>query len=86
MLVEPSSKFSHLYIRNGRIVAALSLSVKFVVNVTASVNQTAVECLETGDCVIATDLNITLPLAIAAHIDSGSIMHGLVHSISIEKI
>ena len=38
LMIEPSSKFSHLYIRAGKIVAAVSLSIRFVVNVTGTVD------------------------------------------------
>jgi hypothetical protein len=34
LLISTSNKFSHLYIRNGKIVAAASVSIKFVVNQT----------------------------------------------------
>lgn len=30
--VSTSNKFSHLYIRNGKMIAVLSLSIKFIVN------------------------------------------------------
>jgi hypothetical protein len=32
LVIQPSNRFSHLYIRNGKMVAVLSLSIKFVVN------------------------------------------------------
>lgn len=34
LLIEPSNRFSHLYVRDGKILAAMSLSIKFVVNLT----------------------------------------------------
>lgn len=86
LLIEPSSKFSHLYIRAGKIVAAVSLSIKFVVNVTGRAEDDAKTCLLNGDCTIACDLNATLPIAAALHVDKGSVLHGLLHSITIEQL
>ena len=83
LLIEPSSKFSHLYIRGGKIVAAVSLSIQFVVNVTGKAEDDAKNCLKSGDCVVACNLNATLPLSAALHINSGSVAHGLLHSITI---
>jgi hypothetical protein len=31
LLVEPASKFNHLYVRNGKIIGALAMSIQFVV-------------------------------------------------------
>ena len=64
-------------------MAAISLSIQFVVNVTGKAGDDAKNCLANRDCVVACNLNATLPLAAALHINSGSVVHGLLHSITI---
>ena len=64
LVVTPSTRFEHLVVRSGRIVTVLSLSVKFVVDLEGnSTNKT--QCIEDQDCVVACDLNMTIPLSLA---------------------
>lgn len=66
-MITPSTPFEHLLIRSGRIVTVLSLSIKFVVKLTDKpVN--ASECIAKGECVVACDLNMTLPLSLSLKI------------------
>lgn len=67
-----------MLIRSGRIVTVISLSVKFAVNVTEKF-LTPEECLKTGDCVVACDLNMTLPVSLALKLGSKLAM-GLLHN------
>lgn len=67
LMIKPSTPFEHLLIRSGRIVTVMSLSIKFVVKLTDKpLNET--ECIGNGECVIACDLNMTLPLSLALRI------------------
>jgi hypothetical protein len=84
LIISPSTKYEHLLIRSGRIVTVLSLSVKFAVNVTGK-PLPADECLKTGDCVIACDLNMTLPVSVAAKLGS-KLALGLLHHASFYDI
>lgn len=61
-------------------MTVLSLSIKFVVNVTGDSSTTDVnKCLEKQACVVATDLNMTLPLSATLKLNSTSVQ-GLLHS------
>jgi len=40
------------------------------------------ECIASGDCVVATDLNMTLPLSLAMRLNEQNIV-GLLHSVSL---
>ena len=87
LMVQPSNKFSDLAARNGKIIGLISLSAKFVVNVTGDVDTSDVkECLNQQKCVIGCNLNLTLPVSAAAYIESGSILKGLIHSVGIEEV
>ena len=70
--------------RSGRMVSALSLSVKFVVNLTNSAIETD-ECIKTAKCVVACDLNLTLSASLILKIKQ-RIVHGLIHTLSIYEI
>jgi heterodisulfide reductase subunit A-like polyferredoxin len=84
LLITPSTPYEHLLIRSGRIVSVLSFSVKFVVKLTKKPMSTT-ECLAAGDCVVACDLNITLPLSLALNINSEKVV-GLLQSLSIYSV
>jgi hypothetical protein len=78
LVVSPSTKYEHLLLRSGRLVTVLSLSVKFGVNLTGK-PLPADQCLASKDCLIACDLNMTLPLS--ASLKAGSkLAYGLLHS------
>lgn len=66
-MVSSSDRYSHLYIRNGKFVTAVSVSIKFVVNNTGRVEPIN-ECIQGGRCIVACDLNATLPFSAAVHI------------------
>ena len=69
------------------MVAALSLSVKFVVNVTQDTSDKDVyECLANGNCVVGCDLNMTIPLSAALGIHNGPLLKGLINSITVSSI
>lgn len=86
-MVEPSNIFSDLAARNGKIIGLISLSAKFVVNVTGDIDTSDVkECLNQEKCVVGCNLNITLPLSAAIYIEAGSILKGLIHSVGIEEL
>ena len=82
MLITPSTPFEHLLIRSGRIVTVLSLSIKFVVKLTDRKVNTS-ECISSGDCVVATDLNMTLPLFLAMRLNEQNVV-GLLHSVNLQ--
>jgi hypothetical protein len=84
LLIETSNRFSHLYVRNGKIVAALSLSIQFVVNNTGQ-GDPVKECIALKRCVVACNLNATLPLSVALNIQD-NFLRGLLHTISIEEL
>lgn len=88
-MIEPSTKFEHLLIRSGRLVTVLSLSVKFAVNVTGK-PLSAEDCLKSGDCVVACDLNMTLPVSVALKLGSklafGLLHHAAFYDISVKLI
>jgi hypothetical protein len=67
-----------LLIRSGRIVTVLSLSVKFGVKLTDKVMPIDA-CLASGDCVIACDLNMTLPVSVSLKVGS-KVALGLLHN------
>ena len=67
LLITTSDRYSHLYIRNGKMVTAISLSIKFVVNNTGKVEPIH-DCIKGGRCIIACDLNATLPFSAVIHI------------------
>jgi hypothetical protein len=76
--VSPSTKYEHLLVRSGRLVTVLSLSVKFVVKFNKKFLPLNL-CLASKECVIACDLNMTLPLSVS--FKTGSKMaFGLLHS------
>ena len=89
LVVSPASKFEHLMIKSGRIITVLSLSVKFAVNVTGK-NLTPEQCLQSGDCVVACDLNMTLPVSIALKLGDklamGLLHHAGFYDISVNNI
>lgn len=68
LLITPATKYEHLLVRSGRIVTVISLSVKFVVNVTESI-QNRTQCIEEKGCVVACNLNMTLPLSLALNLN-----------------
>jgi hypothetical protein len=72
-------------IRSGRFITALSVSVDFIVNNTGSTADVN-ECLKNRDCIIATELNITL--GVSASVRSGQIntWSGLLQSIYVYDI
>lgn len=78
LVVSPSTKYEHLLIRSGRIVTVLSLSIKFAVNVTGAPLPMD-QCLASGDCVIACDLNMTIPVSVALKLGS-KLAFGLLHN------
>jgi hypothetical protein len=84
LLISPSTPFEHLLIRSGRLVTVLSLSIKFVVKLTDMQVKTT-DCIASGDCVVATDLNMTLPLSLAMQLNEENVM-GLLHSVSIHEV
>jgi hypothetical protein len=86
LLIETASKFSHLYIRDGRILSALSVSIKFVVNETGSELQPVQECINQGKCVVAADLNATIPFSIAINIGAENTLTGLVQTMGIDQL
>jgi len=55
-------------VRSGRIVTVISLSVKFVINVTETI-QDRTQCIEEKGCVVACNLNMTLPLSLALNLN-----------------
>jgi hypothetical protein len=83
-MIEPASRYEHLMIRSGRFVSVLSLSVKFVVNNTGKIAN-ATECIEKKACIVACDLNMTLPLSLAMNINKKTI-RAIVHSLSFHDI
>lgn len=58
----------------------LSLSIKFVVNVTETI-QDRKQCIEEQGCVVACDLNMTLPLSMSLNLNISHAL-GLLHSVS----
>jgi len=66
-MIEPSTTYEHLLIRSGRLISVLSLSIKFVVNVTGEIVD-PVECIKEKGCAIACDLNMTMPLSVALNL------------------
>ena len=70
--------------RSGRMVTALSLSAKFVVNLTSTAMETD-ECIKTGKCVVACDLNLTLTASLILKVKQ-QIIHGLIHGLSIYEV
>lgn len=83
-MIEPSTKYEHLFVRAGRVFTVMSLSVKFVVNVTGSTSNVT-DCIEKSDCVIACDLNMTLPLSASVKLNKTDIK-GLLQSVSLYDI
>jgi len=82
LVITPATKFEHLLVHSGRIITVLSLSIQFVVNVTGDASTTDVKkCLKAQACVVATDLNMTLPLSLALKVNSTTVL-GLLHSAS----
>jgi hypothetical protein len=82
LVVTPATKFEHLLVHSGRIVTVLSLSIKFVVNVTGDASTSDVnKCIEAKACVVGTDLNMTLPLSLALKVNSTTVL-GMLHSAS----
>lgn len=73
-----------MMIRSGRIVTVLSLSVQFAVNVTGK-PLPADQCLKSGDCVIACNLNMTLPVSLALKLGN-KVAIGLLHQASFYDI
>jgi hypothetical protein len=59
--------------------------VKFVVNVTGKTSDVA-ECIEKGNCVVACNLNMTLPLSLAMSITSLKMYRALIHTLSFYDI
>lgn len=87
MLVEPSNTFSSLFVRNGKISAVLSVSIKFVVYLTGDSSTYEVhDCIKSKDCVVGCNLNITIPFSAALYIESGALLKGLIHNVGIEKL
>jgi len=84
-MIEPSTKFEHLLIRSGRLVSIISLSVKFVVNIAGKTND-ATECLLKNECVVACNLNITLPLSLSLSITALKLYRALIHTASFYDI
>ena len=47
LMIEPSNKFSDLAVRNGKVIGVISISAKFIVNVTGDVDTSDVDsCLK----------------------------------------
>ena len=85
MRVNTSSEFSELLIRSGRIITALSISVDFIVNNTGTTADLNV-CLKNGDCILATELNITLGASASVRSGQINIWSGLIQSIYVYEI
>ena len=71
-------------VRSGRLVSVVSLSVKFVVNVTGNIDN-GTECIQKGFCEVACDLNITLPISLSLKVNKTSVV-GLVHNLNLAEI
>lgn len=59
--------------------------MQFVVNVTGR-GDSVDECVGKGDCVVACDLNVTLPLSAALYGSGGLYLNGLVNYVGVEEI
>ena len=70
--------------RSGRMVTAMSLSVKFVVNTTKTIHDTK-ECIDAGKCIVACDLNLTLSASLILKVEQ-QLVHGLIHSVSVYEV
>jgi hypothetical protein len=82
-MVAPSTKYEHLLVRSGRLVTVFSLSVKFGVRLKGNLPED--QCLALGDCIIACDLNMTLPVSVT--VKAGSrLAFGLLHHASFYDI
>lgn len=88
-MIGPASKYEHLLVRSGRLVTVVSLSVKFAVNVTEK-PLAPEKCLQSGDCVVACDLNMTLPLSVSLRTGSrlalGLLHHAAFYDISVPPL
>ena len=62
----------------------MSLSVKFVVNVTGT-TPNVTDCLVRKDCVTACDLNITLPLSLSLQMNKTDLL-GFIQSVALHQI
>ena len=71
-------------VRSGRIVTVVSLSVKFVINVTETI-QDRTQCIEEKGCVVACNLNMTLPLSLALNLNE-TFAQGMLHGVSFYDI
>lgn len=85
LLIEPASRYSSLFIRSGRMITTLSLSVRFVVNNTGVPGQNETQCIAEGKCIVACNLNMTLPLSAAVKVDR-NLLYGLIHAVSFYDI
>lgn len=84
LLVTPSSQFSSVIIRSGRMPMAISMSIKFVVNNTDK-SGNVTDCLMRGDCIQACDLNFTIALSVAINVQA-NLLQGLIQSLNIYSI
>ena len=68
-----------MLIRSGRIVTVINLAVKFVVNITQNPHEDADQCIKSKGCIIACNLNMTLPLSLSLRLNQRSAF-GLLHT------